>query len=180
MAKNILVVDDSDFFRQIYMNTLTEAGFSVQEAVNGQDALDKMTAQKPDLIFLDLVMPVKTGEEVLAEMKQHEELKNIPVVMLTSISAEVKGQDLLSVGSLAGYMTKDSATPEDILKRAHELLEVSGSDIYPDKDSQANDAPTSNESQPDQAAEAAETHSPAAPVETAEQTDNTSTDGQTN
>jgi CheY-like chemotaxis protein len=136
MAK-ILIVDDSDFFRQIYVKALTEAGYGVEQALNGRDAMDKMLASPPDMVFLDLVMPVMTGEEVLAEMKKNETTKNIPVVMLTSISADVKGADLLSIGSLAAYMTKDTAQPEDILKKVHEILETSGADLYPAEAAQA-------------------------------------------
>ena len=94
----VLVVDDSEFFRKIYSKVLSEGGFEVDTAENGKDAIEKMQSDPPQLVFLDFVMPVMTGEQVLSEMKKHDKLQNIPVIMLTSISAEIKGEELLSSG----------------------------------------------------------------------------------
>ena len=63
-----------------------------------------------------------TGEQVLAEMKKHDTVRSIPVIMLTNISAEIKGTQLLSAGSLAAYLTKDQATSNDIIRKAEEVL----------------------------------------------------------
>ena len=67
-------------------------------------------------------MPIMTGEQVLAEMKKHDTVRSIPVIMLTNISAEIKGTQLLSAGSLAAYLTKDQATSNDIIRKAEEVL----------------------------------------------------------
>jgi CheY-like chemotaxis protein len=121
----ILVVDDSEFFRQIYSQALVDAGFEVELAENGQEAIEKMIADPPSVVFLDLVMPVMTGEQVLSEIRKHKKLKSIPVIMLTSISAALKGAELLAAGPLAGYLTKDTATPKDVVARAIEVLSTS-------------------------------------------------------
>lgn len=120
-----LVVDDSEFFREVYSRVLTDNGFQVETAVNGKEAMDKMLANPPQIIFLDFVMPIMTGEQVLAEMKNHDSVRNIPVIMLTSISPEVKGVELLSSGSLSAYLTKDKATSNDIVRKAEEVLGTS-------------------------------------------------------
>ncbi len=127
----VLVVDDSEFFRQVYSKVLTDNGYEVETAVNGKEAIEKMLASPPQLVFLDFVMPVMTGEQVLVEMKKHESIRSIPVIMLTSISAEVKGTQLLSAGSLAAYLTKDQATSNDIIRRTEEVLGTSEEPFNP-------------------------------------------------
>jgi len=118
----VLVVDDSEIFREIYSQVLINNGFEVETAANGKEAIDKMLSSPPQLILLDYVMPVMNGQQVLAEMKKHELLNNIPVIMLTIVSAEIKGQELLSAGSLAAYLTKDKVTTENIVQRVKEVL----------------------------------------------------------
>src|SRR6185503_2967161 len=94
----VLVVDDAEFFRKLYSEALLKAGFEVETAENGNEAVEKMKAFKPRLVFMDFVMPEATGGEALVKIKADEEIKKIPVVMLTSISAEIKGEDLLLLG----------------------------------------------------------------------------------
>jgi len=133
LMTKVLVVDDSEFFREIYQTALTQGGFEVEIAENGQDAMDKMLASPPHLVFLDLVMPVMTGEEVLLAKQKHEELKNIPVVMLTSIAADVKGAEVMSAGPIVAYLTKDKTSTSDIIDKAKEVLGTSEKRFEPTK-----------------------------------------------
>jgi CheY-like chemotaxis protein len=133
LMTKVLIVDDSEFFREIYQTALTQGGFEVETAENGQDAMDKMLASPPHLIFLDLVMPVMTGEEVLSAKQKHDELKNIPVVMLTSIAADVKGAEVMSAGPIVAYFTKDKTSTSDIINKAKEVLGTSEKRFEPTK-----------------------------------------------
>ena len=126
----ILVVDDAEFFRQLYVAKLTSAGFQVITAENGREAIAKMEAETPRLVLMDLVMPEMTGQEALAAIKQNEAIRKIPVVMLTSISADIKGEDLLMEGAV-GYITKDSATPEEVIAKVEEILGTSQASLDP-------------------------------------------------
>jgi len=83
--KYILVVDDDDDFRSLMVKVLKDGGFSVQTANNGQVALSKIESGKPSLILLDLSMPVMDGFEMLRRLKQSEQLRSIPVIILTGI-----------------------------------------------------------------------------------------------
>lgn len=121
MAK-ILIVDDSQFFRDVYSKVLSDNGFEVETAVNGKIALASMLNTTPDMVFLDLVMPEMNGEEVLRIMHTIDSLKNVPVVMLTSIAPEVKGVEILSAGPLTAYFVKDKTSPEDIVHKTEEVL----------------------------------------------------------
>src|SRR5260221_10808211 len=101
----VLVVDDSEFFQQLYSNELKKAGFDVEIASDGEDAIEKMRLTKPRLVFMDIEMPKLTGIEALVKIKEAEEIKHIPVVMLTSMSADKSGEDSLLKGAVA-YLTK--------------------------------------------------------------------------
>lgn len=80
----ILVIDDSPTTRAIMEDTLTEYRFKVITAEDGYEGLVKMRESKPQLIFLDVIMPKMDGYEVLKRIRNDEEFKTIPVVMLTS------------------------------------------------------------------------------------------------
>jgi len=124
MAK-ILIIDDSDFFRNVYLQALVAKGFEVAVAPDGKTGIERMLADPPQLIFLDFVMPGMSGEDTLREMQKHEELHGIPVIMLTSISAQIVGKDLLTISPLAGYLKKEQSSVDDVVKKAQEVLGTS-------------------------------------------------------
>jgi CheY-like chemotaxis protein len=126
----VLVVDDSEFFRKLYVAELTKAGFEVETAEDGRQAVDQMIASPPRLVFMDLVMPEMTGQEALAEIKKTESIKKVPVIMLTSISADIKGEDLLMEGAV-GYLMKDTITPAEVVAKAKEVLGTSEQPLDP-------------------------------------------------
>lgn len=128
----ILVVDDSEFFRKMYTDALSQAGFEVEQAANGKEGIEKIKALKPSLVLMDLVMPEMTGAEALVEMKKDDSVKTIPVVMLTSISADIKGEDLMLKGAV-GYLVKDNVTPPDVLAKVKEILGTSEAPLDPTK-----------------------------------------------
>lgn len=84
MAKRILVVDDEKNILQMINQTLTKAGYSVTTSEDGKDALEKVKANKPNLIVLDIMMPYLDGFEVLQALRRNQETRNIPVIFLTA------------------------------------------------------------------------------------------------
>ena len=128
----ILAVDDSEFFIKMYSDVLMKAGFAVETAINGREALEKARTIQPRLVLMDLVMPEMTGADALDAMKKDDALKNIPVVMLTSISANIKGEDLLLKGAV-GYLEKDNITPEAVVTKVKEMLGTSKAPLDPTK-----------------------------------------------
>lgn len=89
--KKILVVDDQSFIRTVYKQQLDQlSDVVVLEAANGNEAVGKIKVSKPDLILLDIVMPNKDGFEVLQDLRDDVELRNIPVVVISSHSDEEK------------------------------------------------------------------------------------------
>jgi len=82
--KKILVVDDEPEVCSLLYDFLSMKGFEVGIACNGQDALDKVAKTKPDLITLDVIMPVMDGFELLKYLKSKSDYSEIPVIMLTA------------------------------------------------------------------------------------------------
>jgi two-component system alkaline phosphatase synthesis response regulator PhoP len=83
--KKILLVDDDAQIHDLYKTRLKLAGFTVLEAWNGKEGIEVAKKEKPDFILLDVLMPVMDGPRALLEMKEDEELKNIPVLILTGL-----------------------------------------------------------------------------------------------
>jgi len=116
MSFNILVVDDSETVRAVIAKTLRLAGVPVNElyqAGNGQEALAVLSEQWVDLVFSDINMPVMTGIEMIEKMQQDENLKSVPVVVVSTEGSKTRIENLIEQGVRA-YIRKPF-TPE-ILK----------------------------------------------------------------
>jgi len=99
--KTVLVVDDEEDVREFLEAILEDAGFKVESAVDGMDALTKVQANPPDLVSLDLVMPKKSGIKFLYEMKHHSQWARIPVIIVTAHAHDDLGREDLR-DALAG------------------------------------------------------------------------------
>ena len=119
MAK-ILVVDDEKDIRELIVFSLTFAGFEVEAAVDGQDALDKAQEFRPDLVMMDVRMPRMTGYEACVKMKEMEDLKDIPVVILSAKGQESEIQTGLEAGAYE-YILKPFA-PDELIERVKEIV----------------------------------------------------------
>jgi len=99
--RKALVVDDESDVRLFVRTILETAGWTVDEAANGQEALDLANEDPPDLVVLDLMMPVKDGFETFRELREGVFTKDIPVVMLTAVNQFEQGAQLdeASVGT---------------------------------------------------------------------------------
>ncbi|NRB39148.1 MAG: transporter substrate-binding domain-containing protein [Pseudomonadales bacterium] len=98
-AKTILVVDDNADNRLLINKILSPLGFSVIDAVNGEDALNQFQQHRPDLILMDRRMPVMDGLMATAKIKASEQGKNTPVISLTASAFEDEKQDIIAQGA---------------------------------------------------------------------------------
>ncbi len=80
----VLVVDDDESLREAIAEAITDAGYVVEQARNGRDALAKMRLASPCIVLLDLMMPVMDGWEVVAEMDSDATLANVPVCVVSA------------------------------------------------------------------------------------------------
>jgi CheY-like chemotaxis protein len=88
MAPTVLICDNEDVLRLLVLATLNDGGYELVEARNGDEALELARKVHPQLIVLDMMMPGRTGLEVLLELRQEPEFANTPVVMLTARTQE--------------------------------------------------------------------------------------------
>src|SRR5581483_6333383 len=104
MAKLILTVDDSASVRQMVKFTLSDAGYNVIEAVDGKDALTKLTSSV-NLVITDLNMPNLDGIGLIRSVRGNPAYKGLPIVMLTTESQESRKQDGKAAGA-TGWIVK--------------------------------------------------------------------------
>jgi len=105
MSLKILAVDDSKTIRMIVKKAFKGYDCEVTEAENGKEGLEAASREKPDLIVLDITMPVMTGPEMLEKLKSAPALKEIPVIMLTAESGKENVVQILKMG-VKDYMVK--------------------------------------------------------------------------
>ena len=84
----ILVIEDDTFFQHFYVAKLREQQFEVEAASNGEEGLEKAQVFMPDIILLDLIMPKKDGFEVLEAIQQDTVLRNIPILVFSTLGSE--------------------------------------------------------------------------------------------
>lgn len=119
MAKVILTVDDSSSIRQLVRFTLSGAGYQVIEAVDGRDALAKLTVPV-HLIVTDLNMPNLDGIGLIREVRAKASYRGIPILMLTTESQDAKKQAGKSAGA-TGWIVKPFS-PQQLLAVIHKVL----------------------------------------------------------
>ena len=98
MAKTVLVVDDDDNTRRFLTVALEENGYEAVTAADGDEGYKKLQEMKPDLILLDVMMPKKTGFSLFKQIRRIEELKDIPVIMLTGVAGVLEEDDAQAEG----------------------------------------------------------------------------------
>lgn len=90
MSSKILIVDDEPDLLKIAVFRLKKAGYEITTAVDGGEALDCIYKNRPDVVLLDLLLPVIDGVEVCRKIKQDDALKNIPVILFTASALDIQ------------------------------------------------------------------------------------------
>ncbi len=122
MKAKILVVDDSATLCQLLSELLEEAGYDVQTAADGKQALELLESgkAKPDLLVLDVIMPEMDGYTLLRHLRAQPETRQLPVLML-SAKEEANMLDLLSLERISGYLEKP-CSPSAIVESVTEII----------------------------------------------------------
>ncbi len=122
-AKTILVVDDDPDTRTYLTTVLEDNGFSTVSAADGVEALKKVEENRPDLIALDISMPEKSGVAVYRSLKDDDQLKSIPVIIITGVSEDFEKfiSTRRQVPPPEGYISKP-VDFEQLLSTVRELL----------------------------------------------------------
>jgi two-component system chemotaxis response regulator CheY len=123
-GKKVLLVEDDDYVRQLVSLILRAKGYAVVEAVNGRDALDKLTANEVRMVITDIRMPQMDGLQFIRELRKEAVYKSLPVVVLTSEVQEHKKREAEQAG-INGWILKPFI-PRQLTHAVESLLGKSG------------------------------------------------------
>ena len=121
MSKKILIVEDEQAIADAMQTGLTDAGYDAITAYDGEAGLNQAKELIPDLILLDLMLPKKDGMTVLKELRENEETKEVPVLILSQLSDTSKISEGVSLG-VVGYLVKVDFSLAEVVERIKEVL----------------------------------------------------------
>lgn len=121
MGKKILIIEDDDLIRELYADQLKISGLQVSDYASGKTGLEALKQQKYDLVLLDIMLPDINGLEILKQIKQDNELKSIPVVLLTNLGQDSVIKEGFKLGADA-YLVKIAYNPDQIVKEVKSIL----------------------------------------------------------
>lgn len=114
--KKILIIEDEKILADLLAKRLEEEGYNIFLAPDGEEGLNKIKEEKPDLILLDIIMPKKGGFEVLEEMQKSPDIKNIPVIVISNSGQPVEISRALELG-VKDYLIKTQFDPEEVINK---------------------------------------------------------------
>lgn len=120
--KKILLIEDDYHLEDIYKNFLETDGYTVTVAPDGLSGYEKAVSEKPDVILLDIMLPVMNGLNALKKIKENESTKKSPVVLITNLGQEEIIEQAFKIGA-QGYILKVRSTPEELLKTVKTYIE---------------------------------------------------------
>ena len=121
MAKKILFIEDESALQKAVTQVLSEEGYQVLSALDGEIGLKLARKELPDLVLLDLILPKKDGFEVLTELKQGQETKQIPIIILTNLEGGEDVERALSLGATT-YLVKTNYRLEEVVEKIKQAL----------------------------------------------------------
>jgi len=122
VKKNILIIEDDAFLRDLINKKLSSAEFETSEAIDGESGIKKIKAESPDLILLDLLLPNIDGFEVLENIKKDSTISNIPVIILSNLGQKEDIEKGMALGAV-DYLIKAQFTPDEIIIKVREAFE---------------------------------------------------------
>ena len=121
--KSILLVEDDEFVGRAYKDGLERAGFSVDTATDGNEALKKAKQGRYDLIMLDLVMPLKNGFEVLAELRADQAFSKVPIFVVSNLGQESDIEKATQLGA-TDYLIKNQFSMKQVVERIQKYMKM--------------------------------------------------------
>lgn len=119
----IAIIEDDPTINQMYRMKFEADGFDVQLASDGERGVALVEAFQPDLILLDMQMPVMTGHEALKRIRSQSWGESIPVIILTNMGEEESPKELRELG-IESYIVKADLTPSQVVERVKETLKL--------------------------------------------------------
>lgn len=117
----VLLIDDDEALTTIFTSVLAKEGFQVVVSNTGQEGMDKVKTDLPDLILLDQVLPDYSGNDILKQLKADDKTKNIPVIILSNFSQEELVKEAINAGAV-DYVFKYQVEPKDVIQKIKNAL----------------------------------------------------------
>jgi len=119
--KKILVIDDDQFFGKTLAAALPADKYDLAFAENGELGLEKLKSENPDLVVLDLLMPKMGGAEFMEELRKHDDLPKVPILVSSNLSSLKKISDVMALGAV-GYIIKSDESLGSIVQDIERIL----------------------------------------------------------
>lgn len=119
--KKILIIEDDVFLNKAYQTKFSLSNLDVVFAYDGEEGFKKVSLEKPDLILLDLMLPKKSGFEIMEEMQKIPDLKKIPVLILSNLGQEDDVKRAMELGA-KGYFIKSDVKLETVVEKVKEHI----------------------------------------------------------
>lgn len=120
--KKILIIEDDEHVSKVYEMKFTKEGYETVFVVSGEDAVEKVTAERPNLIILDLMIPKKDGFAILEEIKKNPSVSKIPVLVLSNLGGKADQDRAMALGANE-YMVKVNYSMQEVIDRAKSYLQ---------------------------------------------------------
>lgn len=117
----VLIVEDDKILSKMYALKFKNSGFDTEVAHNGKEGLDLMKIHHPELVLMDLMMPIMDGFAALTEAKKDPLIKNIPVIVLTNLSMAEDVSRAIKLGAIE-CIVKSNLTPTQIVDKVKEII----------------------------------------------------------
>ncbi len=121
--KKVMIVEDDEFISKVYEIKFAKEGIAISTARDGEEAIAKITAEKPNLILLDLMIPKKDGFAVLEEIKKNKVLAKIPVVVLSNLGSKAD-QDRVAALGANEFLVKVDNPIQNIIDKVNGYLKL--------------------------------------------------------
>lgn len=119
--KTVLCIEDESILQETITNALQSNGYGTLKAHDGEEGLMLAREKKPDLILLDLILPKRNGFDILADLKQTESTKHIPVIILTNLEGVDEVEKAIAGGATT-YLVKANYSLEEVLQKIRETI----------------------------------------------------------
>jgi len=118
----VLIVEDDVYISEMYKIKFESENYKIVVTDNGSEIIKIVEKEKPDIILLDIVMPVMDGFDVLKIIKSNKKFNNVPVVMLTNLSQKESIERVFELGAKS-YIVKSHFTPSEVVKKVKDILD---------------------------------------------------------
>lgn len=121
MANKILIIEDEEIILDLLQKKLTQEGYSISVAKDGEEGIRAMREDKPDLILLDIVMPKMGGFEVMEEMQKDNSLKDIPIIVVSNSGQPVELDKAQELGA-KDWLIKTEFDPQEVVDKVKKWI----------------------------------------------------------